>query len=111
QMNPGQQKNLVIFEGIGSKRIISAGELSDIDVQPLLRGESQEARRTHFKGEIMFTSALLTVTSSRPLKAYFLQGHGEHRPDDDNKIIGYSRFAALLRENNITWEPLTLIGS
>jgi hypothetical protein len=60
---------------------------------------------------VMFTSALLTVTSSRPLKAYFLQGHHEHRPDDDNKVIGYSRFAALLQENNIQWQPLSLIGS
>ena len=111
QMNPGQQKNMVIFEVNGRTRVIGSGELSDIDVQPLLRGESKEARRTHFKGEVMFTSALLTVTSSRPLNAYFLQGHGEHRPDNDNKIIGYSRFASLLQENNIKWGPLSLAGS
>ena len=111
KVNPGQEKNLVIFDGNGRIRIVSAGELSEIDVKPLLSGQSKEARRTHFKGEVMFTSALLTVTSARPLKAYFLQGHGEHRPDNDNKIIGYSRFASLLQENNIKWEPLSLVGA
>jgi hypothetical protein len=111
KLSQGPDKDLVIFEGNGRTRIITSGELSEIDVQPLLTGQSKEARRTHFKGEVMFTSALLTVTSGRPLKACFLQGHGEHRPDDDNKVVGYSRFAGLLQENNIRWEPLSLVGS
>lgn len=105
------EKNLIIFDGNGRRRIVTSSELSEIDIKPIMMGESKEAKRTHFKGELMFTSALLTVTSGRPLKAYFLQGHGEHRPDDDNNVVGYSRFATLLQENNIKWDTLTLLGS
>ena len=111
KLSPEVDKNLVIFDANGRTRIVTSGELSEIDIKPIMTGQSKEAKRTHFKGELMFTSALLTVTSGRPLKAYFLQGHSEHRPDDDNNVVGYSRLAALMQENNIKWETLTLLGS
>lgn len=104
------EKNMVIFECNDRFRFVYESELSDIDIQPLVTGQSKEVRRTHFKGEVMFTSALLTVITPRSLKAYFLQGHGEHRPDSDEKLMGYSRFAGVLKENSIQYDVLSLEG-
>ena len=104
-------KNVVIFDCAGQKRLIYDSELSELDIAPLMTGQSKEIRRTHFKGEMLFTSALQSVTSFRPLKAYFVQGHSEHRPDSDDKLMGYSKFASMLDGNNVKYETVTLFGS
>jgi hypothetical protein len=105
------EKNVVIFASGDQKRLIYEGELSELDIKPLVTGQSREIRRTHFKGELLFTSALQSLSTFRPLKAYFVQGHGEHRPDSDDKLMGYSKFAGVLDGNNVKYETLTLFGS
>ena len=72
---------------------------------------SREVRRTHFKGELLFTSALFNVSSSRPLKANFLYGHHEHSPEDHDSQVGYAGFAEILKQNNIEWSYLSLLGT
>jgi hypothetical protein len=104
-------KDLVIFDGNGKVKIVDQKQLSELDVSGLTSGRSREVRRTHFRGELEFTSALLSVTSPRSLKACFLEGHGEHRPDSEDKLTGYARFAAVLQENNIQFERLRLQGT
>lgn len=104
-------KNMVIFDCQGRTKPVHQGELSNLDVQALISGQSREVRRTHFKGELMFTSAILNVTSLRPLKACFLQGHQEHSPASDDPESGFSKFAAVLTENNIEWSRLSLLGT
>ena len=103
-------RDIVIFESQGRPKIVYQGELSDLDIQPLVRGESKEIRRTNFKGEAMFTSAILNVISARQPKAYFLEGHGEHNPEADDGQMGYSRFVGVLRENNVLAARLRLEG-
>jgi len=105
------QKNLIIFECNGNKKIVFEKELSDLDLEPLISGKSREVRRSAFKGELLFTSAIYSVTSPRALKAFFLKGHGEHSPQSTDKDFGYSRFAALLTDNNVDWTTLSLIGT
>src|SRR6266704_1348421 len=78
---------------------------------PRIAGRSKEVRRTHFKGELLFTSAIFGVNSSRSLKAYFLQGHGEHSPESEDGVVGYSAFAGLLKHNNIERAMLSLVGT
>lgn len=102
-------KDLIIFDCNGSKKIVYQNELSDVDISPVLAGK--EARRTHFKGELLFTSALYNVTTLRSLKAYFLQGHGEHAPDGTDSDRGYSKFATVLREQNVEPHTLSLLGT
>ena len=51
-------KNLIIFDGQGKKKFVYQSELSDVDYSQLLQGQ-REVRRTHFKGELLFTSANL----------------------------------------------------
>jgi ABC-type uncharacterized transport system involved in gliding motility auxiliary subunit len=58
-----------------------------------------------------FTAALLDVTSPRPLKAYFLQGHGEHQINSGDELAGYLKFASILSQNYIKAEPLSLLGT
>lgn len=93
----------VIFDSGGQVRTILSTEMSEYGVTA-----DKEIRRSAFRGEQLFTSALLNVTQAKPLSAYFLLGHGEHSPlgDDDR---GYSRFARLLENNNVrvaTLDPL-----
>jgi len=106
-----EQKNVVIFECNGNRKIVYEKELSDLDLEPLISGKSKEVRRSAFKGELLFTSAIYSVTSPRALRAYFLKGHGEHSPQSTDKDFGYSRFAGLLADNNVDWTTLSLTGT
>jgi hypothetical protein len=100
-------KDLVIFDCNGKKRIVRARELSDYDLQGIFAGK--EARRTSFKGEQFFTSAILGVTDPKPFKAYCLQGHGEHDPTSEDEGTGYLKFARVLADKDIAVEPLSLL--
>ena len=100
-------KDLVIFDCNGKKRIVRNRELSDYDLQGIFAGK--EAKRTSFKGEQFFTSAILGVTDPKPFKAYCLQGHGEHDPASDDEGTGYFRFARVLEDKHIVVEPLSLL--
>jgi hypothetical protein len=104
-------KNLVIFDcANGGKRMVSSGDLSDYDVSNVIQGRDREVRRTHFRGELAFTSALFSISTARPLKAYFLTGHGEHDAESTDQAIGYSKFAAVLKDEcNIPGERLALL--
>ena len=102
-------KNLVIFDCNGHKKIVYDYELSELDIRPVYAGK--EARRTHFKGELLFTSAIYGVTSARALKACFLQGHGEHSTEGTDKDRGYSQFVAVLQEQNVHSASLSLGGT
>jgi hypothetical protein len=64
-----------------------------------------------FVGELLFTGALIGVTNPKPLKAYFLGGHGEHRPDNASDPMGYAKFADVLKLNCVDVEKLTLLGT
>ena len=104
-------RDMVIFDCPGKGyRVVNHGELSVLDMQGLMSGKSSEVRRTHFKGEAMFTSAILSVISPRSPKAYFLEGHAEHNPESDDAQMGYSRLGGVMRESNIQFERLNLAG-
>jgi hypothetical protein len=94
----------VIFDSGGKRRIVYAKDMSEFDYNALLKG--QEVKRTGFKGEQLFTSALFSVIDPRPTKVYFLQGHKEHDPGDEDEQIGYSSFARILQEDQITLAKL-----
>jgi len=104
-------KNLVIFDCAGNVKIIPGNALAQYILEPVANPTEREYRRkpVAFKGEMMFTSALLAVTTAKPLTACFLEGHGEHRLDDGADEMGYLKFAAVLQTNSIQVEPLSLI--
>lgn len=112
KLNQLTDRNLIIFdcEG-GGTRFVTASDLSDYDLNSLILQKSKEVRRTHFRGELAFTSAIYSVATPRALKAYFLTGHGEHDPDSTDQAIGYSKCAAILKEEcNIPFEKLSLFN-
>jgi hypothetical protein len=106
----GTDYNVVIFDANGRPpRLVYQRELSEYDYQALLQ-RSNEVRRTAFKGELLFTSAIISVTEPRPLKAYFVSGHAEHDPGSDS-TYGYSTLARLLQQQHIFTAGLFLGGT
>ena len=100
-------KNLVIFDYNGRIKIVYEKEMSDMDISGPLSGTSKEIKRSNFKGELLFTSAIVSVTDARRLKAYFLEGHREANPQSDEPS-GFSKLSQLLQQNNIQVELLSL---
>jgi hypothetical protein len=101
----------VIFDSGTKRAIVYARDLSEFDYNAVLRG--QEVKRTGFKGEQLFTSAVFTLIDNRSSRVYFLQGHGEHDPTDEDDSGGYTRFARVLQESQITvskLEPAALLN-
>jgi hypothetical protein len=103
--------NLVLFDANGKTASVFQNQLSEYDLSGLLGGQTNEIKRTSFKGEQLFNAALLNVTDARARKAYFLQGHREHDPESDDQIEGYSKFGSLLRLCNTQVEKLRLQGT
>ena len=110
KLSTAPEKHLIIFDSNGAKKFVYETELSDLDVHPMLSRQGP-ARRTHFKGELMFTSALFTVTSGSPLKAFFLKDHEEHPPGNNDSDWGYGKFGELLTQNHIAWSQLSLLDT
>jgi len=104
-------RNLVIFDMNGRTRTVHFNELSEYDYSKLLTGKTNEVERTAFKGELYFTSRIFAVANEKSPIAYYLLGHGEHRPDNAETGDAYGKFLILLaKENNFEIQPLPLAG-
>jgi ABC-2 type transport system permease protein len=107
-------KNLIAFDCEGRAKIVRG----DLLVEKTFVNESENPgqlalrkKPVRFFGEIAFTGALLAVTNPKPLKAYVLQGHGEHDPASTEESSGYSKFTEALRQNYVEVDKLTLLGT
>jgi ABC-2 type transport system permease protein len=111
-LNSPTDKNLVIFDA-GDKhiKIVNGDALTQVTLEQVPNPKEREFRRkpVAFNGEQAFTSVLLAVTSTKPFKAYFLQGHGEPALDDSGNL-GYLKFGSILAQNYIATENLELTG-
>jgi len=68
-------------------------------------------KRVAFNGEMLFTAKLFALTQAKPLKAYFLQGHGERVPTDTSDQ-GCSKLTEVFRRNFVTNATLdNLLGT
>ena len=102
--------DVVIFEAsVDRYRLINENEMStfDADVGAMLAGKSKEIRRTGFRGEMLFTSAVAALSEASQARGYFIVGHGSRRPDNQEDQTGYKVFANLLEERNVSWSMLT----
>jgi hypothetical protein len=102
-------RDLVVFDLGGRVKIVYDKELYDLDFSRF--NQTREATRSTFKGEIAFSSALVSVMDTRQFKACLLQGHGEHDPESEDDMMGYAKFVRLLREKNIEVSTLSLLGT
>ena len=107
-----KDKNFVVFDSGGRSKVVYGNELYDYDINSFIADQSQPIRRESFKGELLFSSAIFSITYPRQTKAYFVYGHGEHDPNNDSQFNGYGKFAAILKdETNVDWEKLSLLGT
>jgi len=114
KLGSSAEKNLIIFdcEG-GGWKIVDGGALAQYTLEEIPDEKDRKFRRKPlaFAGERAFTAALIAVTSPKPLKAYFLTGHGEHRIDSGDELRGYLQFALVMQQNYVQVAPLSLLGT
>ena len=95
------QPNLVIFASEKKHRAIVLDELY----------ESEGMEKTAFRGEQIFTSALLDVSSANGNTIYFIQGHGERDLNSVDPIAGMSQLTQQLEQRNFELKSLDLTSS
>jgi hypothetical protein len=111
KLSSATDKDLVIFDCGGHWKTVNGDALTQVKLEQVPNATQREFRRKPiaFNGEMMFTSILLAVENPKPLKAYFLQGHGEPSLSDSGDT-GYFKFGATLAESYIATAPLQLLG-
>ena len=112
QYKLGAAKNLVIFDLAGRLQVIPGDPLVQYSITNVPNEKELEflKKPVAYVGEMWFTTALLALETPQPLKAYFLQGHGEPKLDDSDKLRGYLTFNNVLHENNLAVANLQLFG-
>ena len=107
-----KEKDFVLFESGGHTKLVYARDLANYDFSDLISGSSQYVRRSAFLGELYFTEDIYDVSNPRPVMAYFLYGHGENDPEENKENNGYSKLAAILKDEvNCDWQKLALQGT
>jgi ABC-type uncharacterized transport system len=111
KLTSATDKDLVIFDCDGHWKTVNGDALTQVKLEQVPNATQREFRRKPiaFNGEMLFTSILLAVENPKPLKAYFLQGHGEPSLSDSGDT-GYFKFGATLAESYIATSPLQLLG-
>ncbi|CAM2903901.1 GldG family protein [Rariglobus hedericola] len=96
-----EQPNTIVVLVGNKPRIIQLDELYQV--------ENNEKKA--FRGEQIFTSAILELSSPTQKKIYFLTGHGEMSLDDVSAERGLSGLEAELKARNFAVEPIDLAQS
>jgi hypothetical protein len=101
-------KDLVIFHANRKTDVVPHNKLSKLGSS----GRNEEGRpvfkRTHFNGEQMFTSALVTVSDPEKPVVYYLAENGVHSFSDTKNTEGYGQFGSALARWNVDLRPLSL---
>ncbi|MBA3849669.1 MAG: ABC transporter [Opitutus sp.] len=90
--------NVVVVIAGDRRRVVTIDELYRI---------RNKSTREAFRGESAITAAVLDVTAAERKKIYFVQGHGELRPDDVSER-GLSLLRDELRQRNFDLAGLDL---
>jgi ABC-type uncharacterized transport system involved in gliding motility auxiliary subunit len=99
--------NVVVLDSEGGRRVIDATDMADYDYSGMQMGQAPQM--SGFKGESVFTGALLDLMESRKPKILFTSGHGELRLDDFS-ARGLSSLRDLLGKDNFEMEEWPLLG-
>ncbi|HVR98830.1 MAG TPA: GldG family protein [Thermoanaerobaculia bacterium] len=70
----------VVVESGNDRRVIDSADLAELDFSAVQMGQAPEM--SAFKGEQLFTSAILQLAEGRKPKILFTTGHGERSLDD-----------------------------
>ena len=102
--------NMIVFDCSGRKKFVYAKDIMDFEIRATSDAKFQR-KITAFKGEQVFSSAIMSVIQEARPTVYFLSGHGERGINDYNEQTGYSTLAKYLRRDNMDLKPLVLAGS
>ncbi len=99
--------DVIVLDRGDDRRVVESADLADYDYSGLQAGLGPEM--TGFKGEQVFTGAIVDLAESRKPKIVFTTGHGELRLDDPS-ARGLTELEALLGRDNFDleeWAPLS----
>ena len=108
-------KNIVIFDCNDRVKMIPGDALTQYTLEQTApenpKQKELEFRRkpVAFNGELAFTAMLFALQNPQPLKAYFLQGHGEGALADTGNF-GFQKFGSILAQNYVAVNNLELTG-
>ena len=100
------EPNVIVFETGGRRNYVEAKDIADYDYS--LQGKRAVKRKVGFKGEEVFSSAILSVVQTATPIIYCLTGHGERDVNDKNEQVGYSGVARVMLRDNMVVRPLLL---
>jgi hypothetical protein len=112
QLGSVTNKDFIIFDCEGRTAFVDGSWLSayQYNLQPSTNQNDTKLyinrKRIAFNGEMLFTAKIFAITQPKPLKAYFLQGHKEHSPDDKDETEGYSKLAEVFHRNYVVTDTL-----
>jgi ABC-type uncharacterized transport system involved in gliding motility auxiliary subunit len=93
---------------IGTQTVLMS--TNDPDFDPDEKRPQFLRKPVKFNGEVLFTSKLFALAHDQPLRAYFLQRHGEASLTDTSDL-GYQKFGLALAQNDIAVANLDLNGA
>ena len=99
----------ILFSAQERVKIVNDSELSILDFSEFM--DKRVARRTHFVGEKLFTSAIVAVNEGTQTKVGFITGHSEHKASDQGGQWGYSKFALMLQQKGFVLQEISLSGT
>jgi len=97
----------VVVESGNNKRVIDSNDLAELDFSTLQT--TGAPRMTGFKGEQLFTSAILQLSERRKPTILFTTGHGEHSLDDQGDQ-GFAGAQQILGNDNFVIEEWASLG-
>lgn len=100
--NPG----VVVVSG-NDRRVVDSNDLAEFDFSGMQMGQAPQM--TGFKGEQLFTGAILQLSEGRKPKALFTTGHGE-RSLDDRDVHGLASIQQILGPDNFELEEWASLG-
>lgn len=89
------------------KRVIPSNDLAELDFSAMQMGQAPTL--SGFKGEQLFTGAILQLGEGRKPKVLFTTGHGE-RSLDDQAAEGLAGIQQILGEDNFDVEEWSSLG-
>ena len=92
--------NLIIFEYKDRSRFVKQDDL--LELNPMTQQVGG------YKGEQLFTSAIIGLVEGKPSKIYFTAGHGEHSINDSTTATGFGVTAQTLKGENMEIADLNL---
>ena len=98
--------NVVVFDNGGRTKFVTTEDIVEMDYSGMQMG--MQPRKTGFKGEQAFSSAIQNITQVKTPTVYFLQGHGERDPEGYDRRNGFSNLAREIKRDNTTVKKVTL---